>query len=59
MDERVKEIVCRPYKIAKAQGCKFYMGSDAHHPGDLNDALERFERMIDMLELTEEDKFYF
>lgn len=52
-----KDIVLRPYKIAKKMGCKFYMGSDAHHPDALDNAKEIFERAIDLLELTEEDKF--
>lgn len=47
----------RPYRIAKAQGCKFYLGSDAHHPKNLTAARARFEAVIDALELTEDDKF--
>lgn len=49
--------VLRPYRIAKQAGCKFYMGSDAHHPAGLDAAKDIFERAIDLLELTEEDKF--
>lgn len=52
------ETVLRPYRIAKQVGCKFYMGSDAHHPDDLDAAKAVFERTIDLLELTEEDKFH-
>lgn len=51
------EIVLRPYKIAKQMGCKFYMGSDAHHPDGLDQARDIFERAIDLLELEESDKF--
>ena len=51
------ETVLRMYRIAKAQGCKFYMGSDSHHPSGLDTAKKYFERAIDMLELTEDDKF--
>lgn len=51
------EIVLRPFRIAKACGCKFYIGSDAHHPKELNAAKEIFERAIDRLDLKEEDKF--
>lgn len=47
----------RPYRIAKSQGCKFYLGSDAHHPKGLNAARARFEAAIDALALTEDDKF--
>lgn len=51
------DTVLRPYKIAKRCGCKFYMGSDAHHPKELDEAKEIFERAIDLLDLTENDKF--
>ena len=51
------ELNLRPYKIAKACGCKFYLGSDAHTVGGLNGAIKKFERMVDDLGLTEEDKF--
>ena len=51
------DVVLRPYRIAKDCGCKFYCGSDAHHPKNLDCAKARFERAIDMLELTEKDKF--
>lgn len=51
------ETVLRPYRIAKEVGCKFYMGSDAHHPKELDEAKTYFERAIDLLELTEDDKF--
>lgn len=52
-----KDIVLKPYRIAKECGCKFYLGSDAHHPERLDAAKTIFERAIDLLELTEEDKF--
>lgn len=58
-DESIRDIVLRPYRIAKAQGCKFYLGSDAHHPAALDQAIERFEHMVTFLELTEDDKFLF
>lgn len=45
------------FVIAKECGCKFYLGSDAHHPQGLKKAKEIFERAIDMLGLTEDDKF--
>ncbi len=51
------DVVLRPYRIAKQCGCKFYCGSDAHHPDELDRAKAKFERIIDLLELTEEDKF--
>ncbi|MBO5411809.1 MAG: hypothetical protein J6A38_01835 [Clostridia bacterium] len=52
------EIVLRPFRIAKAQGCKFYCGSDAHHPDALEDFKEILERAVDRLGLTEQDKFH-
>ncbi len=52
------ETVLRMYRIAKAQGCKFYMGSDAHHPKGFEKCDFVFNRAIDMLGLTEDDKFH-
>ena len=52
-----RDTVLRPFRIAKEEGCKFYLGSDAHHPAGLDNARKKFERVIDDLELTEEDKF--
>lgn len=52
-----EELVFRPFRIAKACGCKFYLGSDAHKPEALEACGPAFERAIDLLELTEEDKF--
>ena len=52
-----RDTVLRPFRIAKEEGCKFYLGSDAHHPAGLDNARKKFERAIDDLELTEEDKF--
>lgn len=51
------ETILRPYRIAKEVGCKFYMGSDAHRPSALEEAKEVYERIIDLLGLTEDDKF--
>lgn len=53
----IRDTLLRPYRIAKEQGCKFYLGSDTHHPADTAQAMERFQLMVDLLELTEEDKF--
>lgn len=50
--------ILRPYEIAKKQGCKFYLGSDSHHPNGFAEAPERFEKMINYLNLIEEDKFH-
>lgn len=46
-----------PYRIAKEEGCRFYFGSDAHHPAELASARANFENIVDLLLLTEEDKF--
>ena len=48
----------RLYYIAKACGCKFYLGSDAHTGQALDAAMEKFNDMIDALQLTEDDKFH-
>ena len=56
---RDEEILLRPYRIAKEMGCKFYLGGDAHDPECLASRKLWFERMVDMLELTEDDKFDF
>ena len=51
------DTVLRMFRIAKHQGCKFYLGSDAHHPRDFEDSREVFERAVDVLGLEEKDKF--
>lgn len=38
-------------------GCKFYFGSDAHHPAELDMAKNIFERAIDDLQLEQSDGF--
>ena len=59
MSEEERYEVLRPYRAAKAEGCKFYLGSDAHTPAELDGAMSRFAAIIDALELTEDDKFHF
>ena len=51
--------VLRPYRLAKECGCKFYFGSDAHHPADLDGIKKQFEAIVDALGLEESDKFHF
>ncbi|MBQ6819016.1 MAG: hypothetical protein IJP35_05365 [Clostridia bacterium] len=52
--------VLRPYQIAKKMGCKFYLGGDAHHPEDFRqNRYEKFQSIVDLLELTEDDKWEF
>lgn len=48
----------RFYRIAKACGNKFYLGSDAHMPNEFP-SKPRYEHAIDVLGLTEDDKFHF
>lgn len=48
----------RPYKIAKQCGCKFYLGSDSHHPQDFIDAKQRAADFVQLLQLEESDKFH-
>ncbi len=54
-----KEQLLRPYRIAKSVGCRFYLGSDSHTPEEFTGKKAAFEEMIDILQLTEEDKFPF
>lgn len=56
-DKENSEAILRPYRIAKKCGCKFYLGSDAHKTEDFARTKQVFERAVDLLELTEDDKF--
>ena len=56
-DEEI-DTVYRMFRIAKRCGCKFYLGSDAHHPHELESSTAVFERAIDILGLSEDDKFH-
>ena len=49
--------IFRPYEIAKQCGCKFYMGSDAHHVKDLLAAKENFAKIAERLKLTDDDRW--
>ena len=55
-DEQLQSVM-RPYFIAKEQGCKFYLGSDAHGPKGFEKALYELPKVIDILGLEESDKF--
>ncbi|MBR6556145.1 MAG: hypothetical protein IKT60_01825 [Clostridia bacterium] len=50
------EAVLRIYRAAKTAGCKFYLGSDAHHPEEFGGVSAYFALAIDTLGLTEDDK---
>lgn len=52
-----EDTVLRPFRIAKECGCKFYLGTDAHHPKSLYSMKSVFESAIDALGLSEDDKF--
>lgn len=47
----------RPFRIAAECGCKFYFGSDAHAPDAFEGATDNFDRIITLLDLTEDQKF--
>ena len=53
-----RDIILRPFRIAKECGCKFYLGSDVHHPDEYDEFFKIFERAITDLGLTEDDKFH-
>lgn len=57
-DECEADAVLRMFRIAKRCGCKFYLGSDAHHPKNFDKTVEIFDRAITLLGLTEDDKFH-
>ena len=56
-DHGAKDDILRIFRTAKKCGCKFYLGSDAHHPENFEKAPGFFEKAIELLELTEDDKF--
>lgn len=51
--------ILRIYRIAKECGCKFYCGSDAHQPHELDRAMGLFQKAVDALKLEESDKLSF
>ena len=50
--------VLRMYRIAKACGCKFYFGGDAHGPDQFEEFWSFAKHVVDLLDLQESDKFY-
>ena len=52
-----RDIIYRFYDTAKKAGCKFYFGSDSHHPSEFENRKQYFEEIIDFLDLKETDKF--
>ena len=54
------DIILRMFRIAKAKGCKFYLGGDLHrYLSQLTSGTFYFERGVELLGLTEDDKFHF
>ena len=52
------DTVLRIFRTARGCGCKFYLGSDAHTPDGFKKTRQIFERAIDLLDLSENDKFH-
>ena len=47
----------RLYRLAKEEGCRFYLASDAHHPAELDLVPERAPEVVHLLGLTAEDQY--
>ena len=56
-NERELDIIMRPYRIAKDCGCRFYFGSDAHHPAAFEKTAAEHAVWVRELALTEADRF--
>lgn len=48
----------RVFRLAKEAGCKFYLASDAHIAEELSAAPARFQRLLGLFELDQEDQFH-
>ena len=49
--------VLRLHRIAKEEGCKFYLASDGHHPTDFDEITDFAPDVVKALELTDADCF--
>ncbi len=58
MDREKDRDELRIYEIAREEGCKFYYGSDAHTGKTLKRSKQNAEKIVDLLDLKEEDKFH-
>lgn len=56
--DNVKPSFYRLFETAKRMGCKFYFGSDAHHPREFENMKENFATIAERLGLEESDKFH-
>ena len=52
-----EDSILRLYRLAKEEGCKFYLASDAHHPKELDLVPKCAPGVIEALGLTEADQF--
>ena len=52
-----EEDALRFYRLAREEGCKFYLGSDAHHPASLHNVPERAPEVVELLGLNKNDLF--
>ncbi len=59
LDKDEKEILLKPFRIAKECGCKFYLGSDSHSQSALKNVKANFEDVITELDLKECHKMQF
>lgn len=50
-----EERMLRLYRLAKEEGCKFYLGSDAHHPDGLGVVTARAAEVCALLGLARDD----
>jgi len=57
LTDETRDIMLKPYRIAKECGCKFYLGSDAHHNKTFETSKQNFENIVTLLDLKESDKF--
>ena len=58
LDEEQLKIHLRPYAIAKEEGCKFYLGSDAHSVPRFEGMRDNFRIIVDALGLDDSHKFH-
>ena len=47
----------RLYRLAREEGCRFYLASDAHHPADLSVVPDRAPEVVGLLGLTADDLY--
>ena len=50
-----EEAMLRLYRLAKEEGCKFYLASDAHHPANLDYVTDRGPGVCSLLGLSADD----